>query len=63
MRACVRVCVCVCVFVAVVVKVVKKVHTCGDLIYSMVTLVTMLYCNGTPLQYSCLESPMDGGAW
>ena len=25
------------------------------------------YClregNGTPLQYSCLENPMDGGAW
>ena len=19
--------------------------------------------NGTPLQYSCLEHPMDGGAW
>ena len=19
--------------------------------------------NGTPLQYSCLEDPMDGGAW
>ena len=19
--------------------------------------------NGTPLQYSCLEIPMDGGAW
>ena len=19
--------------------------------------------NGNPLQYSCLESPMDGGAW
>ena len=19
--------------------------------------------NGTPLQYSCLEAPMDGGAW
>ena len=19
--------------------------------------------NGTPLQYSCLEKPMDGGAW
>ena len=19
--------------------------------------------NGTPLQHSCLESPMDGGAW
>ena len=26
----------------------------------------MLSCregNGTPLQYSCLENPMDGGAW
>ena len=24
----------------------------------------MLIClNGTPLQYSCLENPMDGGAW
>ena len=25
-----------------------------------------LYCgegNDTPLQYSCLENPMDGGAW
>ena len=23
-----------------------------------------LYCaNGTPLQHSCLENPMDGGAW
>ena len=21
------------------------------------------YGNGTPLQYSCLESPMDGGTW
>ena len=21
------------------------------------------YGNGTPLQYSCLENPMDGGAW
>ena len=20
-------------------------------------------CNGIPLQYSCLENPMDGGAW
>ena len=24
----------------------------------------MIYTlNGTPLQYSCLENPMDGGAW
>ena len=22
-----------------------------------------LYHNGTPLRYSCLEDPMDGGAW
>ena len=21
------------------------------------------YLNGTPLQYSCQENPMDGGAW
>ena len=29
------------------------------------TLVMMLgrEGNGTPLQYSCLENPMDGGAW
>ena len=23
----------------------------------------MVEGNGTPLQYSCLENPMDGGAW
>ena len=23
----------------------------------------VLSCNGTPLQYSCLENPIDGGAW
>ena len=23
----------------------------------------VLSSNGTPLQYSCLENPMDGGAW
>ena len=22
----------------------------------------LVFCNGTPLQYSCLENPMDGGA-
>ena len=25
--------------------------------------VKFTWCNGTPLQYSCLENPMDGGAW
>ena len=23
----------------------------------------LLTCNGTPLKYSCLENPVDGGAW
>ena len=23
----------------------------------------LMSTNGTPLQYSCLENPMDGGAW
>ena len=36
------------------------VKLCNNLEYSM-----LLYGegNGTPLQYSCLENPMDGGAW
>ena len=24
---------------------------------------TSRQCNGTPVQYSCLENPLDGGAW
>ena len=32
--------------------------------YESLTLTnTCLDLNGTPLQYSCLENPMDGGAW
>ena len=27
------------------------------------SLLTFREGNGTPLQYSCLENPMDGGAW
>ena len=32
------------------------------------SIINWLYSNigegdGTPLQYSCLENPMDGGAW
>ena len=26
-------------------------------------MVVLREGNGTPLQYSCLENPMDGGAW
>ena len=25
--------------------------------------VAVQFSNGIPLQYSCLENPMDGGAW
>ena len=25
--------------------------------------ILIVDCSGTPLQYSCLENPMDGGAW
>ena len=37
-------------------------------IYMSIYIYTHTYTyiregNGTPLQYSCLENPMDGGAW
>ena len=35
-------------------------------IYPVVSRSSALWCgegNGTPLQYTCLENPMDGGAW
>ena len=39
--------------------------TSSDSVFSIYHFVTL--CNGegngTPLQYSCLENPMDGGAW
>ena len=31
--------------------------------YLLLTDVNPGEGNGTPLQYSCLENPMDGGAW
>ena len=43
------------------------VHVLLDLYLSISVLGTSIVLfgegNGTPLQYSCLESPMDGGAW
>ena len=45
------------------------------LFYNLIAEMKMILCfcyllhfsagegNGTPLQYSCLENPMDGGAW
>ena len=32
-------------------------------IFLIVTIYDFGEGNGTPLQYSCLENPMDGGAW
>ena len=38
-----------------------------EMSYKIVLICLILYSfgkgNGTPLQYSCLENPMDGGAW
>ena len=37
------------------------------MLYNHIVILYILYSivegNGTPLQYSCLENPMDGGAW
>ena len=32
-------------------------------LYLILPLLQVGEGNGTPLQYSCLENPMDGGAW
>ena len=41
-----------------------------DLVTAIVSYISFIFLksqlgegNGTPLQYSCLENPMDGGAW
>ena len=31
--------------------------------YAQLYLKWVTFCNGNPLQYSCLENPMDGGTW
>ena len=33
------------------------------LLFNMLSRLVIGEGNGTPLQYSCLENPMDGGAW
>ena len=45
-----------------------KCKMCHWLFYDKVTFNSILQGkfgegNGTPLQYPCLENPMDGGAW
>ena len=34
-----------------------------SLLFNMLSRLVIREGNGTPLQYSCLENPMDGGAW
>ena len=41
----------------------SKVHVLPIAILYESLELTICQCNGTPLQYSCLENPMDGGAW
>ena len=38
---------------------------CPATLFPFFSMLQSLYGegNGTPLQYSCLENPMDGGAW
>ena len=34
-----------------------------SLLFNMLSRFVIGEGNGTPLQYSCLENPMDGGGW
>ena len=34
-----------------------------SLLFNVLSRLVIGEGNGTPLQYSCLENPMDGGAW
>ena len=40
----------------------ETMETVTDFIF-VGSKITVGEGNGTPLQYSCLENPMDGGAW
>ena len=41
----------------------KFVGKVMSLLYNMLSRLVIGEGNGTPLQYSCLENPVDGGAW
>ena len=43
----------------------KKLDIVISIWHELNLIITLLFgeCNGTPLQYSCLENPMDGRAW
>jgi len=40
-----------------------KMIMCNHILQKYLTKNKDREGNGTPLQYSCLENPMDGGAW
>ena len=35
----------------------------GPLLFHVIIKVAQTVSNGNPVQYSCLENPIDGGAW
>ena len=42
---------------------IRVLHVCIKYVYIHIVRHVFGEGNGTPLQYSCLENPMDGGAW
>ena len=46
----------------------QRFHTAGEIFVIVIVVIQLLSHahgegSGTPLQYSCLENPLDGGAW
>ena len=40
-----------------------KIWWCSSYLFVLIYILSAREGNGTPLQYSCLENHMDGGAW
>ena len=41
----------------------EKAQLCQQFVKYLGLIISDGEDNGTPLQYSCLENPMDGGTW
>ena len=41
----------------------QELNVCKNTFCPLITFINIGEGNGNPLQYSCLENPMDGGAW
>ena len=64
LRVCVCVCVCIYIYVYVYVQLLYSSVDGHLACFHALAIVNSAAVNdGTPLQYSCLENPMDGGAW